>query len=47
MIIRYFGALPEGVSFSILIMNACKPLIDKISHPKLFGYVPPEVKKHG
>jgi electron transport complex protein RnfD len=47
MIIRYFGALPEGVSFSILIMNACKPLIDKISHPKPFGYVPPEVKKHG
>jgi len=47
MLIRCFGALPEGVSFSILIMNACKPLIDKISRPKPFGYVAPEVKKNG
>ncbi|HNR64133.1 MAG: RnfABCDGE type electron transport complex subunit D [Thermotogaceae bacterium] len=47
MLIRLFGALPEGVSFSILIMNACKPLIDKISRPKPFGYVAPEVKKNG
>ena len=28
MLIRYFGAAPEGVAYSILIMNALTPLID-------------------
>ncbi|HRT72053.1 MAG TPA: RnfABCDGE type electron transport complex subunit D [Bacteroidales bacterium] len=37
-IIRLFGAYPEGVSFSILIMNAFVPLIDRISN-KHFGEV--------
>jgi len=40
MVIRYFGAMPEGVSFSILIMNAVKPLIDRRTRLKPFGYVP-------
>ncbi len=35
--IRYFGAHPEGVSFSILIMNACVWLFDKYSLPRRFG----------
>ncbi len=43
MLIRYFGAMPEGVSFSILIMNAVKPLIERKTRLKPFGYVP--VKK--
>jgi len=29
VLIRLFGALPEGVSYSILLMNACTPLIDR------------------
>ncbi|HOK41596.1 MAG TPA: RnfABCDGE type electron transport complex subunit D [bacterium] len=36
-IIRLFGAYPEGVSFSILIMNGLVPLIDKLTKPKRFG----------
>jgi len=28
-LIRLFGSLPEGVSYSILLMNACTPLIDR------------------
>lgn len=34
-VIRSFGSVPEGVSFSILIMNILTPYIDKltISHP--------------
>jgi len=46
MLIRYFGGLPEGVSYSILIMNAFKPLIDRISRPKPFGFVPKEAGKN-
>lgn len=38
-IIRLFGAYPEGVSFSILIMNALVPLIDKYTQPRIFGEV--------
>ncbi len=37
MLIRYWGAYPEGVSFAILIMNAFVPLIDKLLKPKRFG----------
>ncbi len=35
--IRLFGAYPEGCSYSILIMNAFVPLIDKVMKPKAFG----------
>jgi electron transport complex protein RnfD len=37
MLIRIAGALPEGVAFSILIMNAVKPLIDKWTRRRPFG----------
>nr|WP_312575970.1 RnfABCDGE type electron transport complex subunit D [Sedimentibacter sp.] len=37
MIIRKLGGYPEGVSYSILIMNIVTPLIDKYVSPKLFG----------
>jgi electron transport complex protein RnfD len=37
MLIRIWGAYPEGVSFAILIMNAFVPLIDKGFKPKRFG----------
>lgn len=37
ILIRVFGAYPEGVSFAILIMNAFVPLIDRGFKPKRFG----------
>lgn len=37
ILIRYFGAYPEGVSFAILIMNAFVPLINKFCHQKKYG----------
>ena len=43
--IRYFGGLPEGVSYSILIMNTLVWAIDKATHPRKFGYELDKVKK--
>jgi len=37
VIIRIWGAYPEGVSFAILIMNAFVPLMNKYIKPKMFG----------
>jgi electron transport complex protein RnfD len=39
VLIRLFGGYPEGVSFAILLMNACTPLIDRYTRPKLYGQV--------
>jgi electron transport complex protein RnfD len=39
MLIRLFGAYPEGVTFAILTMNALTPLIDKFTIPRKFGEV--------
>lgn len=36
-IIRVWGGYPEGVSYSIFLMNICVPLIDRFTMPKLFG----------
>ncbi|PZX12960.1 electron transport complex protein RnfD [Breznakibacter xylanolyticus] len=44
VLIRVFGAYPEGVSFAILIMNAFTPLINKYIKPKAFGEVAKPVK---
>lgn len=38
-VIRYYGGYPEGVSYSILLMNVATPLIDKYISPKVFGEV--------
>ena len=35
--IRQFGGYPEGVSFSIILMNIASPLIEKATVPKSFG----------
>jgi electron transport complex protein RnfD len=43
VIIRVFGAYPEGVSFAILIMNGFVPLLNRSIKPKRFG----EEVKHG
>ena len=37
-LIRKFGGYPEGVSYSILMMNAATPIIDRYTKPKWFGY---------
>jgi electron transport complex protein RnfD len=36
-LIRRWGGYPEGVSFSILIMNAFVPLIDRFTRPRVYG----------
>lgn len=36
-IIRLYGGYPEGVSYSILLMNLVVPLIDRFIIPKSFG----------
>lgn len=36
-VIRTWGGYPEGVSYSILLMNLLTPLIDKYTVPKTFG----------
>jgi electron transport complex protein RnfD len=38
VIIRTFGGYPDGVAFSILIMNTAAPLIDAYSQPRVFGH---------
>lgn len=43
IVIRLWGAYPEGLSFAIFIMNGATPLINKYMKPKRFG----EVVKHG
>lgn len=44
VVIRLWGAYPEGVSFAILIMNAVTPLINRAFKPQRFGVVKPSKK---
>lgn len=37
MVVRIWGAYPEGVSFSILLMNLCTPLIDQLCIKLTYG----------
>ena len=37
VIIRLWGGLPEGVSYSILLMNGLTPLINRFTKPRVFG----------
>ncbi len=37
ILIRRFGSYPEGMSFAILMLNACSPLINKYIKPRRFG----------
>ena len=37
MLVRYFGAYPEGMSFAILIMNSVVPLLNRWFHTKKYG----------
>jgi electron transport complex protein RnfD len=38
VIIRTFGGYPDGVAFSILILNTAAPFIDAFSQPRVFGH---------
>lgn len=42
MLIRLYGQYPEGVSFSILLMNVVTPLIDNFCQKRMYG----GAKKH-
>lgn len=37
IIIRRYGAYPEGMSFAILLMNSFVPLINRYCRPTIFG----------
>jgi len=37
VVIRLIGGYPEGVMFSILLMNAFTPLIDRHVRPRVYG----------
>ena len=37
VLIRVWGGYPEGVSYSILLMNIATPLIDRITAPRRYG----------
>lgn len=37
VLIRIWGGYPEGVSYSILLMNIVTPLIDKVTQPRRYG----------
>lgn len=42
VLFRYYGLFPEGVTYAILLMNACVWVIDRYTAPRRFG-----VKKGG
>ncbi|MCK5075457.1 MAG: RnfABCDGE type electron transport complex subunit D, partial [Calditrichia bacterium] len=39
VVIRLWGGYPEGVSYSILLMNLAVPLINRYTKPRIFGEV--------
>ena len=38
LIIRSFGAYPDGIAFAVLLMNMAAPLIDMYTQPPVFGH---------
>ena len=44
-VIRRFGSLPEGVSYSILIMNILTPHINRLTLSKPFGFIKEAAEK--
>ncbi len=37
LVMREWGTYPDGVAFAVVTMNACSPLIDRITQPRLYG----------
>ncbi|MDO9243324.1 MAG: RnfABCDGE type electron transport complex subunit D [Rhodocyclaceae bacterium] len=46
LIIRNFGAYPDGMAFAILLMNLLVPLIDMHTQPKVFGHADAKRRKN-
>ena len=46
-VIRHFGALPEGVSYAILLMNILTPHINRFTAARPFGLPKPQKEKKG
>lgn len=44
VIIRFFGGLPEGVMYAILLGNALSPLIEMATQPRVYGAHKPKAK---
>ena len=44
VVIRYFGGYNEGVSYAILVMNACVVLLDRLGRPPKYGALRKEAK---
>ena len=44
-LIRVYGSYPEGVSYSILLMNLTVPLIDRVTRPRIYGRLPKKPSK--
>lgn len=44
VIIRLKGGLPEGVMYAILLGNACSPIIDNLTQPRIYGQRKAETK---
>ncbi len=49
ILIRAFGAYPEGVTYAILLMNILTPLLDRMMPRRIYGHgaVQKEGKRHG
>lgn len=39
-LLRMWGAYPDGVAFAVLIGNACAPVIDRFTQPRVLGVSP-------
>ena len=37
VVIRFWGGMPEGVMYAILLANAVSPHIDRLIRPRVFG----------
>ena len=44
-LIRFYGNLPEGVSFAIVLMNILVPHIERLTTPKPFGTIKQKKEK--
>ncbi len=38
VVIRLFGALPEGIMYAILLANALAPMLDQLTQPRVYGH---------
>jgi electron transport complex protein RnfD len=46
-LIRRYGGYPEGVAYSIVLMNTATPLIDRWVRPRIYGSTTPKSAPRG